>query len=99
MSLREKAAKLKTRARHEFAVARCVLLHPDTPWWARAWLLGVLAYALNPLDLIPDFIPVLGYLDDLVLIPLGLWVAWRMAPPHVQAQCRARAWEEVEGQN
>lgn len=61
-----------------------------TPWYARAFALLVLAYALSPIDLIPDFIPVLGYLDDLLLVPLGLWVALRLIPGPVMTE--ARAW-------
>jgi len=97
MTLRERARMLAARARRELSVLRCALTHPDTPWWARLWLGAVLAYALSPIDLIPDFIPVLGYLDDLLLAPLGLWLALRMVPRHVQAECRARVWDEVTG--
>ena len=65
--------------------------HPETPWYAKVFVAGVVAYALSPIDLIPDFVPVLGYLDDLILIPLGIAVAIKMIPPHVLAECRARA--------
>lgn len=68
---------------------------PRTPWYAKAVAGLVVAYALSPLDLIPDPIPVLGYLDDLVLIPLGLALAVRLIPLEVLADCRARA--AVEG--
>ncbi len=68
---------------------------PRTPWYAKAAIAGVLAYALSPIDLIPDFIPVLGYLDDLVLLPAGIWVALRLIPPTVMAESRARAEEAV----
>jgi uncharacterized membrane protein YkvA (DUF1232 family) len=54
---------------------------------------GVVAYAVSPIDLIPDFIPVLGLLDDLLLVPLGIVVAIWMIPPHVMAECRVRAQE------
>jgi uncharacterized membrane protein YkvA (DUF1232 family) len=54
---------------------------PRTPWAARALALLIAAYALSPIDLIPDFIPVLGLLDDALLIPLGLWLVARMLPP------------------
>ena len=64
---------------------------PRTPWYARAWALLVLAYALSPLDLIPDFIPVLGYLDDLLLVPAGLWLALRLLPPAVLDDARREA--------
>src|SRR5512135_3770706 len=64
---------------------------PRTPWYARAFAALVVAYAFSPIDLIPDFIPVLGYLDDLVLVPLGVWLALKLVPPPVMADCRARA--------
>jgi uncharacterized membrane protein YkvA (DUF1232 family) len=64
---------------------------PRTPWIARLWVAVVVAYAFSPLDLIPDPIPVLGYLDDLLLVPLGIWIALRLIPPDVLADCRARA--------
>jgi len=51
----------------------------------------VVAYAFSPIDLIPDFIPVLGYVDDLILVPIGIWLAMRMIPAEVMAQSRARA--------
>lgn len=65
--------------------------HPQTPWLAKLIIAGVVAYALSPVDLIPDFIPVLGYLDDLILLPLGISLAIRMIPPHLLDECRERA--------
>ncbi len=62
-----------------------------TPWYARAFSVLVVAYAFSPIDLIPDFIPVLGYLDDLVIIPLGVWLAMKLIPSPVMADCRQRA--------
>ena len=64
---------------------------PRVPWYGRAFAAVVVAYAFSPIDLIPDFIPVLGYLDDLVLVPLGVTLALRMIPPAVMAECRDRA--------
>ena len=64
---------------------------PRTPWYARLAGALVVAYALSPLDLIPDFVPVLGYLDDLILVPLGLWLTLKLIPPQVMADNRARA--------
>jgi uncharacterized membrane protein YkvA (DUF1232 family) len=61
------------------------------PWYAKALAIGIVAYAFSPIDLIPDFIPVLGYLDDLVLIPLGVMAVRAMVPPEVMAECRAKA--------
>jgi uncharacterized membrane protein YkvA (DUF1232 family) len=68
---------------------------PRVPWYAKLWAACVVAYALSPIDLIPDFIPVLGYLDDLILIPLGVALALRMIPPEVMADCRAKAREAL----
>jgi uncharacterized membrane protein YkvA (DUF1232 family) len=64
-----------------------------TPWYARAWAAFVVAYAVSPIDLIPDFVPILGYLDDLLLVPAGIWLALRLVPPEVLADARRRAAE------
>lgn len=65
--------------------------HPDTPWYAKALGAFVLAYALSPIDLIPDFIPVLGYLDDALLLPALIWLTVRLLPPQVLAESRRKA--------
>jgi uncharacterized membrane protein YkvA (DUF1232 family) len=62
-----------------------------TPWRAKALIALVIGYALSPVDLIPDWIPLLGFLDDLVVVPLGILLARRMIPAEVLADCRARA--------
>jgi uncharacterized membrane protein YkvA (DUF1232 family) len=64
---------------------------PRVPWYAKALALAIVAYAFSPVDLIPDFIPVLGYLDELILIPLGVIAVRSMVPHDVMAECRARA--------
>lgn len=64
---------------------------PRVPWYAKALALAVAAYALSPIDLIPDFIPVIGYLDDLLIVPAGLWLAVRLIPQDVMAEYRQRA--------
>jgi uncharacterized membrane protein YkvA (DUF1232 family) len=64
---------------------------PRVPWFAKALAIAVAAYALSPIDLIPDFVPVLGYLDDVVIVPLGILLAIRMIPPGVLAECRQTA--------
>ena len=66
---------------------------PRVPWYARGLAIVVVAYAFSPIDLIPDPIPVFGYLDDLVLVPLGIALVIRMIPPPVLAECRAKARE------
>ncbi len=72
--------------------------HPDTPLLAKALCIFAAAYALSPIDLIPDFIPVLGYLDDALLLPALIWLAVRLLPGHVVDQCRlqAQAWMAKE---
>ncbi len=69
---------------------------PRVPWYARVFAACVVGYAFSPIDLIPDFIPVLGYLDDLLLVPLGITLAIKMIPPSVMAECRARAHDAVQ---
>ena len=64
---------------------------PRTPWYAKALAAAVAAYAFSPIDLIPDFIPVIGYLDDLVIVPLGIWLAISLIPDELMAEYRARA--------
>jgi uncharacterized membrane protein YkvA (DUF1232 family) len=66
---------------------------PRTPWYARLFAACVVGYAFSPIDLIPDFVPVLGYLDDLVLVPAGIALALKMIPPEVMAGCREKAGE------
>ncbi len=64
---------------------------PRTPWYARAFALAIAAYALSPIDLIPDFIPVIGQLDDFIVVPAGFYVVWRMIPREVWRDAQARA--------
>ena len=64
---------------------------PRVPWHAKALAACVAGYALSPIDLIPDFIPVLGHLDDVLIVPLGIWLVVRMIPPHVMAELRVTA--------
>jgi len=64
---------------------------PRVPWTAKALAIAVAAYALSPIDLIPDFIPVLGYLDDLIIVPAGVALAIRLIPPDVMAEHRRAA--------
>ena len=64
---------------------------PRVPWHAKALAIFVAAYALSPIDLIPDFVPVLGYLDDVILVPVGIWLVVRLIPAHVMAEHRELA--------
>ena len=68
---------------------------PRVPWYAKLLAAAVVAYALSPIDLIPDFVPVLGYLDDLIIVPLGIALVLRLVPPDVLEECRARARAEL----
>lgn len=84
---KERARALKV----EIGAVACAYRDPRLPWTARLAALLVVAYALSPIDLIPDFIPVLGYLDDLLLLPLGVLLVVKLVPPDLMAECRARA--------
>ncbi len=85
--LKSRARSLKIETYAVYLAAR----DPRTPWLARAMVILVVAYALSPIDLIPDFVPVLGYLDDLVLIPAGIALALRLIPSEVMADARRNA--------
>jgi len=91
-SLRERARRLKTETYALIIAYR----DPRTPWYAKACTALVVAYAFSPIDLIPDFVPVLGYLDDLILVPLGIVIALRLIPADVLADARAVARQQVD---
>ena len=74
------------------------LRDPATPWWVRALIVFVVGYALSPIDLIPDFIPVLGLLDDLILLPGLIWLALRFMPAPTLARARALAQDHLDRQ-
>jgi len=86
-TLRSRAAELK---RDILALWFC-RNHPRTPWYAKALVAAVVAYAFSPIDLIPDFIPVLGYVDDLIIVPAGIYLALRLIPEDVLAEGRQKA--------
>lgn len=73
-----------------FAVALAAK-DPRTPWYAKALIFFVVAHSFSPIDLIPDFIPILGYLDDLIVTPGGLWLAVKLIPPEVLNEARSAA--------
>jgi uncharacterized membrane protein YkvA (DUF1232 family) len=89
--LKQRAQRLKAETVALYFAAR----HSGTPWYAKLFVAGIVAYAFSPIDLIPDFVPILGYLDDLILLPLGIFLAVKMVPPAVLAECRGRAQEVV----
>ena len=87
-------AKLKMRAhalQKEAYALYIAVRDPRVPWYAKAWIGLVLAHTFSPIDLIPDFIPVLGYLDDLVVTTLGIALALKMIPPAVMSDARRQA--------
>jgi uncharacterized membrane protein YkvA (DUF1232 family) len=69
---------------------------PRTAWYARLFGLGLTAYALSPIDLVPDFIPILGLVDDALLIPVGLWLFLKMLPDGLFEECKAKAEEAAD---
>jgi uncharacterized membrane protein YkvA (DUF1232 family) len=85
--LQEWSRSIKREVRALVLAAR----DPRTPWYAKATAICVAAYALSPIDLIPDFIPILGQLDDVIIVPLGIWLVVRMIPPDVLNEHRMAA--------
>ena len=85
--LKDRAYTLKREAYAIYLAAR----DPRTPWYVKALIFFVIAHTFSPIDLIPDFIPVLGYLDDLIITPGGLWLAIRLIPSEVMVEARATA--------
>jgi uncharacterized membrane protein YkvA (DUF1232 family) len=85
--IKKRTASLRTKTYTVYLAAR----DPRTPWYAKALAIAIVAYALSPIDLIPDFIPGLGYLDDLFIVPLGLALAVKMIPREVMEECALRA--------
>src|SRR6185503_147165 len=88
-SFKARAAELKREVLAIYLAAK----HPRTPWYAKALLVAIVAYVLSPIDLIPDFIPVLGLLDEIVLLPFALVLVVKLVPEDVMAECRSRALE------
>lgn len=84
---KQKAKALKREAYALYFAYR----DPRVAWYKKAFLLAVVAYTFSPIDLIPDFVPVLGYLDDLVIVPLGVFLAVKMIPPAVMEESRLMA--------
>jgi uncharacterized membrane protein YkvA (DUF1232 family) len=89
--LKQRAHQLEAETFALYLAAR----DPRTPWYVKLLVAGIAAYAFSPIDLIPDFVPVLGYLDDLILIPLGIALAIKLVPHQVLADCRARAQKTI----
>jgi uncharacterized membrane protein YkvA (DUF1232 family) len=86
---RERARQLKT----EMVALSLAVRHPGTPWYARLVVAGAVAYAVTPVDFFPDVVPILGFVDDLVFVPLALALAVKFVPDAVLSDCRSRAQE------
>lgn len=91
MSLNDKLLCWARRVKRDAMTLWFARSHPATPWMAKALAAFVVAYALSPIDLIPDFIPVLGYVDDVLLLPALIWLALRWLPPQVLWESRDKA--------
>jgi len=98
MKLTERARLIVKRFSQEIEFYRLVLKHPRTPRASRFFLGAAIAYAVSPIDLIPDFIPVIGHLDDVIILPVLIWFALRLIPKDVIAECRNRVKENTSGQ-
>ena len=79
------------RLKRKCVALQLAIRHAKTPWYAKVIGILTLLYALSPIDLIPDFIPVLGYLDDLLIVPLGVWLTLKFIPADVWIECEAEA--------
>lgn len=93
--LRQKAEDLKKETCALYLACR----DPRVPWYAKALAAATVAYAVSPIDLIPDFIPVLGLLDDLLIVPLGIALSIRLVPGGILAECRQKAQKNLSGTN
>jgi uncharacterized membrane protein YkvA (DUF1232 family) len=89
---RQRAGQLKVETYAIYLAYR----DPRTPWYAKLLAAAVIAYAVSPIDLIPDFIPVLGVLDDLIIVPLGIALSLKMIPQEVMTECREKARDAIE---
>ncbi len=86
------AIKSKTKQlKKQIIIIYLAYMHKEVQWYKKAFLLLILVYAFSPIDLIPDFVPILGMLDDLILIPLGIIIAMKIIPPSVWEDCRKAA--------
>ena len=89
---------MSQRARHWALLVKrdvhaiyCAARDPRVPWYAKALAICVAGYALSPIDLIPDFVPILGYMDDVIIVPLGILIVAKLIPPEIMAEHRALA--------
>jgi len=91
----ERARRLRVDLYALYLAAR----HPQTPWYAKLVVAGLVAYAVTPVDLVPDVIPILGIVDDLIFVPLAIALAVRFVPAPVLAECRSQAQDRAATQS
>ena len=86
----KKLKKWAKKVKNDIMVLSLALKHPKTPLYAKLFVAIVVSYALSPIDLIPDFIPILGYLDDIIILPIGILIAINLVPADILAECREK---------
>ena len=96
--MRERWKRQVARLKGETYALYLAYRDPRTPWYGKVFAACVAGYALSPVDLVPDPIPILGYLDDLILVPLGVFLALKMIPPGVLDDCREEARLRMDGE-
>lgn len=95
MSFTQWKKAVKTLKRETYTLY-LISKHPQVKWWVKLLAILVVSYLINPIDLIPDFIPILGYLDDLILVPLGILLVIKLTPPAIIENCRKQATQEID---
>lgn len=93
MEIKQRMLQWAKQLKRDLIAIYIAMKNPKTPWYAKAMALIVVGYAFSPIDLIPDFIPILGYLDDALLLPIGIAITIRLIPPDVLAEARKEAAE------
>ena len=88
--------KLKVKQlKKQVIIVYLAYMHKDLEWYKKAFLLLILLYAVSPIDLIPDFIPIIGLLDDMILIPLGIVIAIKIIPKNIWEECKLNAESDI----
>src|SRR5215467_4183328 len=90
-AMRQRATHWALLVKRDVHAIYCAARDPRVPWYAKALAICVAGYALSPIDLIPDFVPILGYMDDVIIVPLGILIVVRLIPPEIMAEHRAAA--------
>lgn len=91
VEIKERIIQWAKKLKRDLIAIYMAMKNPKTPWYAKVMALVVVGYAFSPIDLIPDFIPILGYLDDALLLPIGIAITIRLIPKEIMAQARKEA--------